>query len=310
MASEPYAYFNGDFVPLSQAKVSIMTHALNYGTGCFEGIRGNWNAERGELYLFRLKEHFERLERSCRILKIKLPKSVDELCEITLELARRNGYQEDIYVRPIAYKGQSIVGVRLHNVEDAFSMFMIPFGNYLDTDAGIRCGTVGWRRVDDAAIPARAKVTGIYINGALAKTEAIENGFDEAILLTNAGFVSEGSGENIFMVSDGALITPAQSESILVGITRDSVIKLAREELGIPTIERQIAKSELYTSQEVFMTGTAAHITPVLEVDHRQVGTGSIGTVTSKLMKLYFDAITGRNKKYIEWCSPVHGKAE
>lgn len=308
MAPEPYAYFNGDFVPLSQAKVSIMTHALNYGTGCFEGVRGNWNPEEEQLYIFRLREHFERLERSCKILKMQLPKSVEELCEITLELARRNGYQEDIYIRPIAYKGQPIVGVRLHNVDDAFSMFMLPFGNYLDSDAGIRCGTVGWRRVDDTAIPARAKVTGIYINSALAKTEAYENGYDEAVMLTNSGHVSEGSGENIFVVSDGALVTPAQSESILVGITRNSVIQLAREELGIPTVERQIAKSELYTCQEMFMTGTAAHITPVLEVDRRKIGTGEIGPVTAKLMKLYKEAITGRNKKYIEWCTPVFRK--
>ena len=305
MAPEPYAYFNGDFVPISQAKVSIMTHAFNYGTGCFEGIRGNWNAKEERLYIFRLREHYERLERSCKILKIQLPKSVDELCDITLELARRNGYREDIYVRPIAYKGEGVVGVRLHNVADAFTIFTIPFGNYLDSNNGIRAGTVAWRRVDDSAIPARAKVTGIYINSALAKTEAHENGYDEAVMLTNSGHVSEGSGENIFMVQDGALVTPAPSESILIGITRTSVIQLAREELGIPTVERQIAKSELYTCQEVFMTGTAAHITPVLEVDHRKVGTGSIGPVTKKLMDLYFDVITGRNKKYIEWCTAV-----
>ncbi len=249
MASEPYAYFNGDFVPISQAKVSIMTHAFNYGTGCFEGIRGNWNAKEERLYIFRLREHYERLERSCKILKIQLPKSVDELCDITLELARRNGYKEDIYIRPVAYKGEGVVGVRLHNVADAFTIFTIPFGNYLDSNNGIRAGTVGWRLVDDSAIPARAKVTGIYINSALAKTEAFENRYDEAIMLTNSGHVSEGSGENIFMVQDGALVTPAPSESILIGITRTSVIQLAREELGVPTVERQIAKSELYTCQ-------------------------------------------------------------
>ncbi len=305
MAPEPYAYFNGDFVPLSQAKVSIMTHALNYGTGCFEGIRGNWNAEEEKLYIFRLMEHYERLERSCKILKIKLLKTPKELCDITLELARRNGYRQDIYVRPLAYKGQAVVGVKLHDVEDALSIFSVPFGNYLDSNNGIRCGTVGWRRVDDSAIPARAKVTGLYINSALAKTEAIENGFDEAIMLTNSGHVSEGSGENIFMVQDGALVTPAASESILIGITRSSVIQLAKEELGVPTIERQIAKSELYTSQEVFMTGTAAHITPVVNVDHREIGAGSIGPITKKLMDLYFDVITGRNKKYIQWCTAV-----
>lgn len=306
MASEPYAYFNGDFVPVSEAKISIMAHAFNYGTGCFEGIRGNWNAEEEQLYIFRLKEHYERLTRSGKILRIKLPHEVDKLCQITVELVRRSGYREDMYVRPIAYKGQAVVGVRLHGVEDAFSIFTVPFGNYLDVSNGIRCGTVGWRRVDDCAIPARAKVTGIYINSALAKTEAIENGYDEAIMLTNAGFVSEGSGENIFLVVDGALVTPAQSESILVGITRDTVMQLAREELGIRTIERQVAKSELYTAQEVFMTGTAAHITPVLEVDRRKVGDGAIGPVTKKLMELYFDVIKGRNKKYIEWCTPVY----
>ena len=305
MAPEPYAYFRGDFVPISQAKVSIMTHALNYGTGCFEGIRGNWNTDEKRLYIFRMKEHYERLERSCKILKIKLPHSVDELCRITADLVSRNGYQEDIYIRPIAYKGQEVVGVRLHGVEDAFSIFTVPFGNYLDVNNGIHCGTVGWRRVDDCAIPARAKVTGIYINSALAKTEAHENGYDEAIMLTNAGFVSEGSGENIFMVQDGVLVTPAPSESILVGITRATVIQLAKEELGIPTIERQIAKSELYISQEVFMTGTAAHITPILSVDRRTVGTGGIGPVTKKLMDLYFNVITGRNRKYAAWCTPI-----
>ncbi len=309
MAPEPYAYFNGDFVPLSEAKVSIMAHAFNYGTGCFEGIRGNWNAAERQLYIFRLREHYERLERSCKILRINLPLDVDKLCSITTKLVKRNGYQEDMYIRPLAYKGQAVVGVRLHGVEDAFSIFTVPFGNYLDVGNGIRCGTVGWRRVDDAAIPARAKVTGIYINSALAKTEAIENGYDEAIMLTNAGHVSEGSGENIFAVIDGALVTPAPSESILIGITRSTVMQLARDELGIRTIERQVAKSELYTSQEVFMTGTAAHITPVLEVDRRKVGDGQIGSVTKKLMELYFDVITGRNKKYVEWCTPVYPAA-
>ena len=308
MASEPYAYFNGDFVPVSQAKVSIMTHALNYGTGCFEGIRGNWNADEEQLYIFRLREHYQRLERSCKILKIKLPLGVDDLCNVTVELVRRNGYREDMYIRPLAYKGQAVVGVRLHGVEDAFSIFTVPFGNYLDVSNGIRCGTVGWRRVDDCAIPARAKVTGLYINSALAKTEAIENGYDEAIMLTNAGFVSEGSGENIFLVNDGVLVTPAPSESILVGITRATVMQLAREELGMPVVERQVAKSELYTAQEVFMTGTAAHITPVLAVDRRDVGDGTIGPTTRRLMDIYFQAITGRNKKYIGWCTPVYPK--
>ncbi len=306
MASEPYAYFNGDFVPLSEAKVSVMTNAFNYGTGCFEGIRGNWNAKEEQLYIFRLKEHYQRLLRSCNILKIKLPHSADEMCEITTELVKRNGYREDMYIRPLAYKAGTVVGVKLHGVEDGFTIFTVPFGNYLDSSNGIRCGTVGWRRVDDCAIPARAKVTGIYINSALAKTDAQENGYDEAIMLTNAGHVSEGSGENIFVVIDGTLVTPAASESILIGITRTTVIELARKELDIPVVERQVAKSELYTAEEVFMTGTAAHLTPVLEVDHRKVGSGAIGPVTRKLMDLYSAAIKGDNKKYLEWCTPVY----
>lgn len=306
MASEPYAYFNGDFVPLSEAKVSVMTNAFNYGTGCFEGIRGNWNAREEQLYIFRLREHYQRLLRSCKILRIKLPYSVEEMCSITAELVRRNGYREDMYIRPLAYKAGTVVGVKLHGVEDGFTIFTVPFGNYLDSSNGIRCGTVGWRRVDDCAIPARAKVTGLYINSALAKTEAQENGYDEAIMLTNAGFVSEGSGENIFVVIDGCLVTPAPSESILVGITRATVMELAKRELGIPVVERQVAKSELYTAEEVFMTGTAAHLTPVLEVDRRKVGDGSIGPVTRKLMDLYSAAIRGENKKYLEWCTPVY----
>ncbi len=306
MASGPYAYFNGDFVPLSEAKISVMTNAFNYGTGCFEGIRGNWNAREKQLYIFRLREHYERLQRSCKILKIELPHSVDELCQITTELVRRNGYQEDMYIRPLAYKAGTVVGVKLHGVADGFTIFTVPFGNYLDSSNGIRCGTVSWRRVDDCAIPARAKVTGIYINSALAKTDAQENGFDEAIMLTNAGFVSEGSGENIFLVIDGNLVTPAPSENILIGITRSSVIELAREELGIRTVERQVARSELYTAEEVFMTGTAAHITPILEVDRRKVGNGGIGTVTRKLMDLYSDVIRGENRKYLGWCTPVY----
>ena len=308
MAPEPYAYFNGDFVPLNEAKVSVMTNAFNYGTGCFEGIRGNWNAEEEQLYVFRLREHYERLLRSCKILKIVLPHTVDELCRIAVDLVKRNGYREDMYLRPLAYKGGTQVGVRLHGVEDAFTIFTVPMGNYLDSGNGIRCGVVGWRRVDDCAIPARAKVTGSYINSALAKTEAHENGYDEAIMLSNAGHVCEGSGENIFIVSDGKLVTPSQSEGILVGITRGSVMQLAKDELGVQTVERQIGKSELYTCEELFMTGTAAHITPVLEVDHRQVGDGKIGPITKKLVSLYADAITGRNKKYIDWCTPIYDK--
>ncbi|MBI2888115.1 MAG: branched-chain amino acid transaminase [Chloroflexi bacterium] len=302
----PYAYFRKQFVPLAEAKIGVMTHAFNYGTAVFEGVRGNWNPEERQLYLFRMREHFERFTRSCRILKIELPYTVDEYCEITSKLVEMCGYQEDIYVRPLGYKSSEAVGVRLHDLEDDFLLFVTPFGPYLDVEAGIRCGTSSWRRIDDNVIPARAKVTGLYVNSALAKTEANENGYDEAIMLTHDGHVSEGSGENIFIIMGNQLITPPVSDNILVGITRESVMLMAREELGMETVERTIDRSELYIADECFMTGTAAHVSPVLEVDHRKVGDGGIGPRTARLQKLYFDAIRGKMPKYLRWCTPVY----
>jgi branched-chain amino acid aminotransferase len=302
----PYAYFQKQFVPLAEANVNVMTHAFNYGTAVFEGIRGNWNEEEKQPYLFRLADHYKRLRQSCRVIKIDLPYSVDELCDITAQLVEMCGYLEDVYVRPIAYKSSKAVGVRLHDLEDDFLIFLTPFGPYLDIEKGARCGTSSWRRIEDVCIPARAKINGIYVNSALAKTEAAENGYDEAIMLTEDGHVSEGSGENIFIVEGGRLITPPVWSNILVGITRDTAITLAREELGIETIERPIDRSELYLADECFMTGTAAHVTPVIEVDHRPVGDGKRGPVTAELQRLYFDVVCGKNSKYAHWCTPCH----
>jgi branched-chain amino acid aminotransferase len=301
-----YAYFQGDFVPLSEAKIGVMTHAFNYGTGCFEGIRGYWNDAEEQLYVFRLREHYERLEKSARILGFKLPGSVDHLCELTLELIRRNGSRHDVYVRPLVYKSSEVVGVRMHNLEDGFTIFTTTMGKYIDVSGGARCRTSSWRRVDDNAIPARAKVTGIYINSALAKTEAQLDGYDEAIMLTHDGHVSEGSGENLFLVADGGLLTPAASENILLGITRASVIQLAKNELGLATVERAVDRSELYCAAECFMTGTAAEITPVVEVDRRPVGTGKVGPIAARLQELFFTAVRGQNAKYLDWCTPVY----
>jgi branched-chain amino acid aminotransferase len=282
-----------------------MTHAFNYGTGCFEGIRGNWNSGQEKIYIFRLRDHFRRLQNSCRILQIGLPYTEDELCDIATKLVGMCGYTEDIYLRPIAYKSSEVVGVRMHDLEDDLLMYVTPFGAYLDVEKGIRCMTSSWRRVDDMSIPARAKVTGLYVNSALAKTEAQTNGFDEAIMLNQNGHVSEGSGENIFIVSGGRLITPPPSDNVLVGITRDTVIHLAREELGIETVERTIDRSELYAADECFMTGTAAHVTSVLDIDRRPIGNGKTGEVTARLQKLYFDVIRCGNEKYAHWCTPV-----
>jgi len=297
-----YAFFQKQFILLSEAKIGVMTNCLHYGTAIFEGIRGNWNSEQKQIYIFRLKEHYERLHNGCRVLKINLPYSIDELCQITIELVKRCGFQEDVYIRPLAYKSSEALGVRLHDLEHDFLALVIPWGPYLDIDKA-RCSVSSWRRPKETP---QAKISGLYVNSALAKTEAMENGFDEAILLTPDGYVSEGSGENIFLVIDGKLVTPASYNNILMGITRDTVIKLAKNELGIETIERPIDRSELYTAEECFLTGTAAHITPVAEIDRRKVGNGEIGEITSKLQKIYSGVIRGNNSKYLDWCTPAY----
>ncbi|MBA7639009.1 Branched-chain-amino-acid aminotransferase [subsurface metagenome] len=297
-----YAYFHKQFVPLSEAKIGVMTNSLHYGTAVFEGIRGNWNREQQHIYLFRLREHYQRMHQGCQALKINLPYTIDELCQITIELVRKSGFQEDIYLRPLAYKSSEALGVRLHDLEDDFLIMAIPWGRYLDVDKA-RCGVSSWRCPKE--VP-RAKLAGLYINNALAKTEAIENGFDEAIMLTSDGYVADGSGENIFLVINGKLVTPASYNSILMGITRDTTIKLAQNELGIETIERPIERTELYNADECFLTGTAANITPVAEIDRRKIGNGEIGDITRKLQQLYFEVIRGNNPKYLNWCTAVY----
>jgi branched-chain amino acid aminotransferase len=299
-------WMNGEFVPAEQAHLGIMTHGLSYGTGCFEGIRGYWNAEKEEVYLFRLREHFERWHRSCRILNFTLPYSVDGLIEISRELVRRNEQRQNVYLRPVAYKADELIGVRLHDLQDSFAIYSVPMGDYIATEGGLRCGVASWRRVDDNMIPARAKVNGAYVNSALAKTEAQLNGFDEAIMLTNEGHVSEGSAENIFLVINGELVTPAPSENILPGITRDTVMKLAQREMDRITRERQVDRTELYTADECFLCGTGAQIAPVIEIDHRKVGTGKIGPVSAEIQRIYFDVVRGRRPEYLDWCTPVY----
>jgi branched-chain amino acid aminotransferase len=296
-----YAYFNKQFVPLSEARIGVMTHCLHYGTGVFEGIRGNWNSEERQLYLFRLSEHYERLLNGCRVLNIHLPHTANELCQVTVELTERCGFREDIYVRPLAYKSSEALGVRLHNLDDAFMVFAFPWGPYLDTN-GVRCIVSSWRRPSETP---QAKITGLYVNNALAKTEAMRNDSHEAIMLTSNGYVSEGSGENIFLVQNGRLVTPGVDDLMLVGITRDAVIKLARNELDMETIERRINRSELYTASECFLTGTAANITPVVEIDGRKIGSGEAGEITKKLQKAYSGVIQGSISRYREWCTPV-----
>lgn len=299
-----YAFFKGEFVPLSEAKLGVMTNFLHYGTAVFEGIRGNWNSEKQQLYLFRLKEHYERMHQGCQVLNIDLPYTVDELCQITVELVEKCDFHEDVYVRPLAYKSSDSLGVRLHNLESDFLVFAFPWGPYLDIDKA-KCCVSSWRFPSE--IP-RAKLTGLYVTNALAKTEAIDNGFDEAIMLTPDGYIAEGSGENIFLVTEDKLVTPASYDGILIGITRDTAIKLAQNELGIETIERHVNRIELYSADECFLTGTAAHITPIAEIDRRRIGNGEIGDITGKLQEIYAAVIQGNNPKYLNWCTAVHQK--
>ena len=300
------AYFRGELVPIEQANVSVMTHALNYGTGVFEGIRAYWNAGQQQLYVFRLREHYERLLRSARTLHMKLGLDVDEMCGITLNLLRREGFREDAYVRPLAYKADEIIGVRLHELHDEFTMFAQPFGRYIESEEGAKVCVSSWRRNDDNAIPSRCKITGSYVNSALIKTEAMMNGFDEAIVLDQGGHVSEGSAENIFIIRNGKLITPPVNANILEGITRETLMTLAKDELGIEVVERQIDRSELYQADEAFFCGTGVQVAAIASVDYRLVGDGRIGPLTGKLRDLYFSIVRGEVASYRHWCVPVY----
>ena len=305
MSPIPYAFLRGEYVPLSEAKVGIMTHALHYGTGVFEGIRGNWNPEKNTIYIFRLREHYERLLRGCRLLMIDIPHSVEDLCNITVELVERCGFTEDIYIRPLAYKSaEKVANLKLQDLESDFCLMTMPFGSYLSADV-LRCCTSSWRRVDDSMIPARFKISGIYVNSILAKTEATLAGFDEAIILNQDGHVCEGSGENLFLVVDGKLITPPIEDNVLPGITRDTVIQLAQSDLGVEVVETHIDRSQIYVADECFLTGTAAHVTPVVEVDNRKIGDGAVGPVSAKIQTLYFKIVSGNEPKHIHWCTPA-----
>jgi branched-chain amino acid aminotransferase len=304
--SELWAYFRGDFVPLRDANVNVMTHAFNYGTAVFEGIRAYWNADDEQLYALELLPHYRRIKASARFLMMEIPHSAEELAEITVELLRRDGLREDAYVRPIVYKSSETIGVRLHNLDADITIFSVPFGQYIDTEGGIRATVSSWRRTEDNAIPARGKITGAYVNGALAKSEAQLNGFDEAVVLTSDGHVSEGSAENLFIVRGGILITPPVTDNILEGITRRRLLEIARTDLGLETVERSIDRTELYVADEVFLCGTGAQISPVIEIDRRTIGSGRPGTITKDLSRRYFDAVRGKVPAYRDWLTPVY----
>ena len=304
--TELWAFFRGEFVPLRDANINVMTHGFNYGTAVFEGIRAYWNADEEQLFALELIAHYARIRASARLLMMEVRQSAEELAEITVDLLRRDGLREDVYVRPIVYKSSETIGVRLHNLDSDITIFGVPFGQYIDTEGGIRAQVSSWRRTDDNAIPARGKITGAYVNGALAKSEAQLNGFDEAIVLTADGHVSEGSAENLFIVKNGILITPPVTDNILEGITRRRLLGIARDDLNITTLERSIDRTELYGADEVFLCGTGAQISPVIEIDRRPIGTGRPGPVSRDLSRAYFDAVRGRTPAYRDWLTPVY----
>lgn len=303
------AYFNGKFIALREANINIMTHAFQYGTGVFEGIRGYWNADEKQMYVFRLREHFERLANSCKLIRLELDKSTDELCDITVELMKKNKPTCDMYIRPNVYKSGIIVGPSLLNKTGgnptALSICTMPMGEYVDISKGLHVCISSWTRVDDNAIPARGKIQGSYVNTALAKTDALLTGFDDAIVLSSNGHVSEGSAMNFFIVREGKLITTPITSNILEGITRATVIELAKNELRLDTEIREIDRTELYIAEEAFFCGTGAQVSPITMIDNRAIGTGKVGSISKKLQDVYFKVVRGQNSKYKEWCTSI-----
>lgn len=307
--AKTYAYFQGNYVPIEDAKISIMNHSFMYGTAVFEGIRGYWNEKHQEMYLFRLREHFERMVDSMKIMYLSTPHSVDELCKIVVELVKKNAPKTDTYVRPAAYKTVHRVGPSLDNNPSDICIFTVPFGDYFHGAAGLKVQVSSWRRVEDNAIPARAKIVGAYANTALAKTDAIMAGFDECIVLSENGHVSEGSAMNVFMVKNGKLITTPSFENILEGVTRRSIMEMAPA-LGLKAECRQIDRSELYIADELFFCGTGAQIAPIIEIDRRPVGNGSAGPISTMVKDKYIQICRGENPDYTHWLTPVFARKD
>ena len=304
--STSYVFYQGEIVEESTVSISIRCKAFNYGLGCFEGIRAYWDEEKQELYGFRMKEHYDRLLQSCKTLHMSIPYTAEELCDFTVKLLRKNEYKTTTYIRPMVYKGADTIQPTLFDDDDRIVIYCQPMGKYMGKES-LRTAISSWRRVADTMLPPRTKATAAYLNSGLASLEVLENGFDEAIFLTNTGFVCEGPGENIFIVKKGKLVTPSLSDDILEGITRETVMTLAREELGMEVVERSISRTELYSADEVFFSGTAMEVTPISEIDRRMIGDGKPGDVCKKIKDLFFGLTTGNNEKYAHYCTPVYG---
>lgn len=305
--SEQYAYLRGQFVPLEQATISVRTHAFLYGTAVFEGLKAYWLPD-GQMGVFRMHEHYARLLNSCRILRLRSPLTHAEMSNLTVDLLKRNQCNSATYIRPIVYKSDLRIGpiLTVKDTQDDFCLFTVPMDGYLDTTKGLHVGVSSWRRLDDNAIPARAKVSGAYVNTALAKTDGYLSGFDDVVVLTNEGHVAEGSAMNLFLIRDNQLITSSITENILEGITRDTVIELATKELGLKVVSRPIDRTELYIADEAFFAGTATEIASITQFDHRYLGDGKVGKVTQQLQDLFSKAIHGILPQYKHWITPVN----
>jgi len=301
-----YAFFRGRIVPYGQARIGVLTHALNYGTGCFAGLRGYWNEDDHELFVFRPHDHFNRFLESTRLLSMELPDTIEDLVGHLLELVRAEELKTDCYIRPLAFFADETIGVRLHDLTPAISMVAFPFGKYFDNDDGAHVTISSWKRIDDNMIPARGKIAGSYVNSGLARSDAQRAGFDDAITLNKDGHISEGSVANFFMVRKGAIVTPPVTDDILEGITRATLMTLLKEELGLTVVERSIDRTELAVADEAFLAGTGAQVVPITRVDHRPIGGGRPGPLTLELRDLYFDVVRGRKPKYRSWCMPVY----
>ncbi len=303
-----YAFFKGRIVPYEEAKVGVLTHAMNYGTAIFDGIRAYWSEREEQLFVFRLHDHFKRFHESAKLMCMDLGLSVDELANATMELLRTEQLTTDCYLRPLAFFGDELIGVRLHDLKTEVSIVALPFGRYVDKEEGAHVTISSWRRVDDNMIPARGKIAGAYVNSAFIKTDAQRAGFDEAIVLNQDGHVSEGSAENLFMVRQGRVVTPRVTDNILEGITRRTVISLLREEFHLDVVERSIDRTELYNAEELFFVGTGVQVAAITRIDFRPIGGGKMGPITSQLRDLYFSVVRGSVPKYRHWCSPVYAR--
>ncbi len=303
-----HAYFRGQIVPIEQANVSVLTQSLHYGTGVFGGMRAYWNADQGQLYIFRPHEHFERLLQSASILRMNLPYTPESLLEILTALIQKEGFQTNCYIRPLAFISEETLAVHLHDLQADLTIIVQPLGasTYVSMDDGAHVCFSAWRRVDDNAIPARGKVVGAYVNSMLIKTDAMLAGYDDALVLNNDGHLAEASVANVFIVRKGVAITPPITANILEGVVRRSLIRLLREDLGVEVVERNVDRTEIYLADEIFMCGTGAQISPVTRIEHRTVGTGRVGPMTQQLRDLYMNVVHGKVEKYREWVAPVY----